>query len=94
MPDARVLIVDDEPDLVELRSTAVTHGPTSVQAATRAAPVLTDPFDLVLCDMRPPDGDGLDFVDWLQASALESLRGHHGPRQRGTRGARAEAWRL
>ena len=70
MPDARVLIVDDEPDLVELVALTLQRmGLTSQSAGTlRDAQrlVLTDPFDLVLCDMRLPDGDGLDFVDWLQ----------------------------
>src|SRR5262245_57029627 len=71
MPDARVLIVDDEPDLVELvgltldrmglKSTAA----GSLRDAQRL--LLTDPFDLVLCDMRLPDGNGLDLLDWLQS---------------------------
>jgi two-component system, NtrC family, response regulator PilR len=70
MPDARVLIVDDEPDLVELvaltlqRMGLASQSAGSLRDAQRL--VLTEPFDLVLCDMRLPDGDGLGFVEWLQ----------------------------
>jgi two-component system response regulator PilR (NtrC family) len=28
---------------------------------------LAEAFDLVLCDMRLPDGNGLDLIEWLQA---------------------------
>ena len=69
MPDARVLIVDDEPDLVELVALTLQRMGLSSQSAgtLRDAQrlVLTAPFDLVLCDMRLPDGDGLDFLQWL-----------------------------
>ena len=71
MPDARVLIVDDEPDLVEL--VALTLNRMGLQSAAAASLrdaqrlLLTDPFDLVLCDMRLPDGNGLDLLEWLQA---------------------------
>lgn len=70
MPDARVLIVDDEPDLVELvaltlqRMGLKSQSAGSLRDAQRLA--LAESFDLVLCDMRLPDGDGLDFLEWLQ----------------------------
>jgi two-component system, NtrC family, response regulator PilR len=70
MPDARVLIVDDEPDLVEL--VALTLSRMRLQSASAAnlreaqRLLLAESFDLVLCDMRLPDGDGLDLLDWLQ----------------------------
>ncbi|MEO6079090.1 MAG: sigma-54 dependent transcriptional regulator [Steroidobacteraceae bacterium] len=70
MPDARVLIVDDEPDLVELVALTLSRmGLHPASAATlRDAQrlLLSESFDLVLCDMRLPDGDGLDLLDWLQ----------------------------
>ena len=67
-----VLIVDDEPDLLELVS--LTLGRMSLE--TRTAPDLasarrllaTQHFDLCLTDMRLPDGDGLDLVAWIQAN--------------------------
>jgi two-component system response regulator PilR (NtrC family) len=71
MADARVLIVDDEPDLVELVALTLSRmGLKSAAAGSvREAQELlqTDHFDLVLCDMRLPDGDGLDLLEWLQA---------------------------
>ncbi|HTY93240.1 MAG TPA: sigma-54 dependent transcriptional regulator [Steroidobacteraceae bacterium] len=67
-----VLIVDDEPDLLELVS--LTLGRMGLE--TRTAPDLasarrllgSQPFDLCLTDMRLPDGDGLDLVAWIQAN--------------------------
>jgi two-component system, NtrC family, response regulator PilR len=71
MPTANVLIVDDEPDLVELvELTLQRMGLNSRSAGTvREAQVLAlaEAFDLVLCDMRLPDGNGLDLIEWLQA---------------------------
>ncbi len=72
MPKPLVLIVDDEPDLLELVS--LTLGRMSLE--TRTAPDLagarrllaTQHFDLCLTDMRLPDGDGLDLVAWIQAN--------------------------
>jgi two-component system response regulator PilR (NtrC family) len=65
-----VLIVDDEPDLVELVSLTLSR----MNLETRTAPdVVTarrmlknEQFDLCLTDMRLPDGDGLDLVAWIQ----------------------------
>jgi two-component system response regulator PilR (NtrC family) len=65
-----VLVVDDEPDLLELVS--LTLGRMSLR--TRTAPDLgsarrllkAERFDLCLTDMRLPDGDGLDLVSWIQ----------------------------
>jgi len=72
MPKPVVLIIDDEPDLLELIS--LTLGRMSLE--TRTAPDLasarrllaTQHFDLCLTDMRLPDGDGLDLVAWIQAN--------------------------
>ena len=65
-----VLVVDDEPDLLELVS--LTLGRMSLR--TRTASDLgsarrllkAERFDLCLTDMRLPDGDGLDLVAWIQ----------------------------
>jgi two-component system response regulator PilR (NtrC family) len=70
MPDARVLIVDDEPDLVELVGLTLdrmglAHGSAGTLHEAQKQ-LLTAGFDLVLCDMRLPDGDGLDLLNWLQ----------------------------
>jgi len=70
MPPPTVLIIDDEPDLVELVSltlgrmqleTAAAGTVAEARAALRARR-----FDLCLTDMRLPDGDGLDLLAWIQ----------------------------
>ncbi|MGH8226467.1 MAG: sigma-54-dependent transcriptional regulator [Steroidobacteraceae bacterium] len=66
-----VLIVDDEPDLLELvsltlsRMSLETRTAANVAAAQRL--LRAEHFDLCLTDMRLPDGDGLDLVAWIQA---------------------------
>ena len=65
-----VLIVDDEPDLLELVSLTLsrmsldTRTAPDVQTARRL--LKSASFDLCLTDMRLPDGDGLDLVAWIQ----------------------------
>jgi two-component system, NtrC family, response regulator PilR len=65
-----VLVVDDEPDLVELvcltlnRMGLATQSASDVASARAALETAT--FDLCLTDMRLPDGDGLDLVGWIQ----------------------------
>jgi two-component system, NtrC family, response regulator PilR len=70
MPDARVLIIDDEPDLVELVALTLKRMglPWAVAGTVREAQrlLLADGIDLVLCDMRLPDGDGLELLEWMQ----------------------------
>src|ERR1700728_2460479 len=70
MPKPVVLIVDDEPDLLELVS--LTLGRMSLETRTAAdlagarSLLTSQHFDLCLTDMRLPDGDGLDLVAWMQ----------------------------
>jgi len=65
-----VLIVDDEPDLVELIKLTLERmnlGTVSAGDLATARRMLVDKrFDLCLADMRLPDGDGLDLVTWIQ----------------------------
>ena len=67
----RALIVDDEPDIRDLLS--ITLGRMQLQVSTAADYASAvkqlggQKFDLVLTDMRLPDGDGLDLVEWIQA---------------------------
>jgi two-component system response regulator PilR (NtrC family) len=65
-----VLVVDDEPDLLEL--VALTLSRMNMQTRTAAdlagarKLLKAERFDLCLTDMRLPDGDGLDLVGWIQ----------------------------
>ena len=65
-----VLIVDDEPDLLELVSLTLSRMSldtrTAPDVATAHRLLKAQPFDLCLTDMRLPDGDGLDLVAWIQ----------------------------
>src|SRR5262252_3419828 len=65
-----VLVVDDEPDLLELVSLTLgrmnlrTRTASDLESARRL--LKAERFDLCLTDMRLPDGDGLDLVGWIQ----------------------------
>jgi len=65
-----VLIVDDEPDLLELVSLTLSRMSLETRTAADLASarrlVKSEHFDLCLTDMRLPDGDGLDLVAWIQ----------------------------
>jgi len=71
MRKPRALVVDDEPDIRELL--AITLGRMSIDVetagdhATAIRRLGSEVYDLVLTDMRLPDGDGLDLVEWIQA---------------------------
>src|SRR5579875_90857 len=65
-----VLIVDDEPDLLELVTLTLSRMSLETRTAADLASarrlVKSEHFDLCLTDMRLPDGDGLDLVAWIQ----------------------------
>jgi two-component system response regulator PilR (NtrC family) len=66
----RALIVDDEPDIRELLGITLERMDIDVVASgdvTSATRELRNgSFDLCFTDMRLPDGDGLDLVEWIQ----------------------------
>jgi two-component system response regulator PilR (NtrC family) len=65
-----VLVVDDEPDLIELVSLTLSRMNLATDSAGDLAGARSKlnerHFDLCLTDMRLPDGDGLDLVAWIQ----------------------------
>lgn len=71
-PSPRILLVDDEPDLLDLMElTLVKMGLETDRAdsvADARARLAKTPYDLCLTDMRLPDGEGLDVI--ACASAL------------------------
>jgi two-component system response regulator PilR (NtrC family) len=67
------LVVDDEPHICELLSITLER----MDVSTRTCPDVTSAkqvlalqrFDLCLTDMRLPDGDGLELVEWIVREA-------------------------
>jgi two-component system response regulator PilR (NtrC family) len=73
MSQARALVIDDEPDICELLT--MTLGRMDIEAESAADVgsakrlLAARPFDICLTDMRLPDGDGLELVEWMQTHA-------------------------
>ncbi|MFI5841522.1 response regulator transcription factor [Catenuloplanes sp. NPDC051500] len=69
---ARILVVDDQPNLVDLLRTVLEfHGFAVSTAGTAADAVATarhDQPDLILLDVMLPDGDGVDVCRRLRAA--------------------------
>jgi two-component system, NtrC family, response regulator PilR len=69
MAKPTVLIVDDEPDLVELLAMTLERMELATASAgdlATARRLLAEKhFSLCLADLRLPDGDGLDLVAWI-----------------------------
>ena len=63
---AHVLVVDDEPDILELLELTLVRMGLHVDRATNVREALqqldSKPYNLCLTDMRLPDGDGLEVV--------------------------------
>src|SRR5580693_7333900 len=70
-----VLIVDDEPDLLELVSLTLSRmnlqARTAADVSTARRLLRSEKFDLCLTDMRLPDGDGLELVAWIQQNRAD-----------------------
>ena len=65
----RVLVVDDEPDLLELLEMTLSRmglDTSRAESVAEAQRMLDrDPFDLCLTDWNLPDGDGLRVVEYI-----------------------------
>ncbi len=71
----KVLVVDDEPDLLELLELTLSRmglDTTRAETVAEAIRLLDDePFDLCLTDMRLPDGEGLRVVEHINQKGLD-----------------------
>ncbi|TJZ71696.1 sigma-54-dependent transcriptional regulator [Chitiniphilus eburneus] len=71
----RVLVVDDEVDLAELLELTLIKMGLDVETAYCVADAKAllgrTRYDLVLTDMRMPDGEGLELVEFVQAQRLD-----------------------
>src|SRR5438874_8375350 len=71
----KVLVIDDEPDLLELLELTLSRmglDTTRAQSVGEAIRTLdSQPFDLCLTDMRLPDGEGLRVVEHITDKGLD-----------------------
>ena len=67
---ATVLVIDDEQDILDLLSITLKRMDLECLTAANLKDgknlLSKQTIDLCLTDMRLPDGDGLDFVEWMQ----------------------------
>ena len=70
MPIQRTLVIDDEPDILELLELTLGRMDIETRSANnlkRALDLLEqEEFDLCLTDMRLPDGNGIELVEHIQ----------------------------
>jgi two-component system response regulator PilR (NtrC family) len=70
MTQATALVIDDEPDICELLTLTLGRMDVATESAgdvgSAKAMLAEKSFDLCLTDMRLPDGDGLELVEWMQ----------------------------
>src|SRR4051812_17846106 len=70
-----ILIVDDEPDLLELLELTLLKMGLDVSRATTVAKAREQlglhKFDLCLTDMRMPDGSGMHVVEHIASKGLD-----------------------
>ena len=88
-----VLVVDDEPKIVQLARDYLEHagfavltasdGPAALTAVRRGRP------DIVVLDLGLPDMDGLDVTREIRRDLEPADRHAHGPRRRARQAARA-----
>ncbi|HWQ94636.1 MAG TPA: sigma-54 dependent transcriptional regulator [Gammaproteobacteria bacterium] len=71
-----VLVVDDEPDIRELLELTLQRMNIATQSAENLAQARSllskQRFDLCLTDMRLPDGNGIELVEYIQKNAPET----------------------
>jgi DNA-binding response OmpR family regulator len=70
---ARLFVVDDEPDMVDLLATILRADgfevDTDTDGRSALARILNDPPDLVLLDLMMPDLDGMEILKLLRLDA-------------------------
>ena len=73
MTQPLALVIDDEPDICELLSLTLgrmdIRTEIAMDVASAKSLLQSHSFDLCLTDMRLPDGDGLELVEWIQLNA-------------------------
>jgi len=77
MPSLNILVIDDEPALRQILSAAVSKAGYSVDTAAgvveATAKLKRGDVDVALCDIKMPDGNGIDLLRQCQASGLDTV---------------------
>lgn len=77
MPSLNILVVDDELAIRQMLASTVTRaGYAAEQAgsvAEAAAKLRSGDFDVALCDIKMPDGSGIDLVRDSRASGIDTV---------------------
>ncbi|MDH5544127.1 MAG: sigma-54 dependent transcriptional regulator [Gammaproteobacteria bacterium] len=75
MAQTLALIIDDEPDICELLEITLARMQIKSHIASNVRQGKTllsrHPYDLCLTDMRLPDGDGIELVEYIQQEGLD-----------------------
>ncbi len=75
MKQAKALIIDDEPDIRELLEITLLRMGIEVSCAANVAQGIellsASSFQVCLTDLRLPDGDGIEVVQWIQTHQPE-----------------------
>ena len=75
VPEGRILVLEDDPDIRELISAQLSREPQRVDAvgtvADLRAALDSEPADLLILDLNLPDGDGLDLCRDLRAAGYQ-----------------------
>jgi len=70
LPSVRVLVADDDPDVSAMIRDALEEEGYAVESASTGQQAISmirnGAFDLVLCDVQMPDGDGVDVLRWIK----------------------------
>ncbi len=73
MKQPLALVIDDEPDICELLTLTLQRMDIRTESAIDVAGAKSllgkHEFNICLTDMRLPDGDGLELVEWMQTNA-------------------------
>lgn len=76
-PRGQVMVIDDEPAILELVRRLLVRGGYSVVGLQRAREALDElsrrAYDTILCDVRMPDIDGLAFYERLRELRLDRM---------------------
>jgi CheY-like chemotaxis protein len=71
--DGRVLLVEDslvDRKLIEHFVSETKIDLTFAETLAQAREKISEPFDLILCDLMMPDGNGIDFIKWIRNQSI------------------------